>query len=138
MKSFIKTEEIRFRHCDYAGIVFYPRYFEMLNDLVEDFFAEVLERPFSKIHETNGIPTVQLQTRFSAPARIGDRITKKLNVRKIGSSSVVFKFSFTGAHDQEILSGEATLVNVRLATATEAMKSEPFDTKTIELLNQYV
>ena len=32
---------IRFRHCDAAGIVFYPRYFEMMNDLVEDWFAEL-------------------------------------------------------------------------------------------------
>ena len=26
---------VAFRHCDPAGIVFYPRYFEMINDFVE-------------------------------------------------------------------------------------------------------
>ncbi|MEG1266654.1 MAG: acyl-CoA thioesterase, partial [Myroides sp.] len=61
MNYFIKEEQIRFRHTDFAGIVFYPRFLEMLNDLVEDWFDEALDRPFSKIHETNGIPTVDLK-----------------------------------------------------------------------------
>ena len=29
---------IRFRHCDPAGIVFYPRFIEMAHSVVEDFF----------------------------------------------------------------------------------------------------
>ena len=61
---FTKQEKIRFKHVDYAGIVFYPRFLEMLNDLVEDWFEEALDRPFSKIHETNGIPTVDLKVQF--------------------------------------------------------------------------
>ena len=32
---FTKQEKIKFKHVDYAGIVFYPRFLEMLNDLVE-------------------------------------------------------------------------------------------------------
>ena len=31
---------IEFNHCDPAGIVFYPRYFEMTNSVVENFFAD--------------------------------------------------------------------------------------------------
>ena len=42
-QPFIKTEKIRFKHVDYAGIVFYPRFLEMLNDLVEDWFEEVIK-----------------------------------------------------------------------------------------------
>ena len=47
---FTKQEKVRFKHVDYAGIVFYPRFLEMLNDLVEDWFEEAFDRPFSKIH----------------------------------------------------------------------------------------
>ena len=77
-KTFTKQEKIRFKHIDYAGIVFYPRFLEMLNDLVEDWFEEALERPFSKMHETNGIPTVDFKVQFKNAARIGETLTKKL------------------------------------------------------------
>lgn len=33
--------QIEFNHCDPAGIVFYPRYFEMVNSVIENFFADV-------------------------------------------------------------------------------------------------
>jgi len=77
-QPFIKTEKIRFKHVDYAGIVFYPRFLEMLNDLVEDWFEEALHRPFSEIHETNGIPTVDLKVQFKNAARLGQVLQKKL------------------------------------------------------------
>ena len=35
---FVSQVEVRFRHFDPAGIVFYPRYFEMINDFVEEWF----------------------------------------------------------------------------------------------------
>ena len=87
-QPFTKTEKIRFKHVDYAGIVFYPRFLEMLNDLVEDWFEEALDRPFSKIHETNGIPTVDLKVQFKKAARIGETLTKSLWVTHLGSASV--------------------------------------------------
>ena len=63
-QPFITTEKVRFQHVDYAGIVFYPRFLEMLNCLVEDWFAEALDRPFHQMHQTNGIPTVDLKIQF--------------------------------------------------------------------------
>ena len=41
--AFTKKEKVRFQHVDYAGIVFYPRFLEMLNNLVEDFYEEALD-----------------------------------------------------------------------------------------------
>src|SRR5690606_1116664 len=112
MKQFTRTETVRFKHVDYAGIVFYPRFLEMLNDLIEDWFEE-LGRPFSKIHETNGIPTVDLKVQFKQPARIGDVLEKKLWVAHLGASSVCCRFRF-GNGGNPCLEGEVTLVNVAL------------------------
>ena len=42
--SFTTTRKVRFEHCDPAGIVFYPRYFEMINGTVEDWFEEDLAK----------------------------------------------------------------------------------------------
>lgn len=123
---FKKTEAVRFRHTDFAGIVFYPRFLEMLNDLVEDWFAEALDRPFSKIHETNGIPTVDLKVQFRKAARIGDVLEKQLWVLRCGGSSVTIGFRFAHTDGATCLEGEATLVNVGLNEARNGIASVAF------------
>ena len=126
-KTFTKQEKIRFKHIDYAGIVFYPRFLEMLNDLVEDWFEEALERPFSKMHETNGIPTVDLKVQFKNAARLGEILTKKLWVKELKSSSVVCSFQFTNEQDKTVLEGEVTLVNVKIQEDRNSIKADPFN-----------
>ena len=126
-QPFIKQEKIRFKHIDYAGIVFYPRFLEMLNDIVEDWFEEALDRPFSKMHETNGIPTVDLKVQFKNAARIGEVISKKLWVAELKSSSIVCGFQFTNQEDKTVLEGEVTLVNVKIQEDRQSIKAEPFN-----------
>ena len=57
--AFTTQRKVRFQHCDPAGIVFYPRYFEMINSVVEDWFEEVLQHDFNKLHVESGtgVPT---------------------------------------------------------------------------------
>ena len=126
MSYFTKQEKIKFKHIDYAGIVFYPRFLEMVNDLVEDWFEEALDRPFSKMHETNGIPTVDLKVQFKAPARLGEILTKKLWVKELRNSSVLCGFQFVKDNNTTVLEGEVTLVNVKIAEDRNEIKSEAF------------
>ncbi|MFD1807906.1 hypothetical protein ACFSHQ_06310 [Gemmobacter lanyuensis] len=37
--------QIEFNHCDPAGIVFYPRYFEMTNSVIENFLPRCCTIP---------------------------------------------------------------------------------------------
>ena len=126
MKYFIKTEKIRFQHIDFAGIVFYPRFLEMLNGLVEDWFEEALDRPFSRMHETNGIPTVDLKVQFKKAARLGEVIIKELWVKELRSSSLLCAFLFKNQQGEIILEGEVTLVNVKIAEDRKTISSEAF------------
>jgi 4-hydroxybenzoyl-CoA thioesterase len=123
---FTKQEKLKFKHIDYAGIVFYPRFLEMLNDLVEDWFEEALDRPFSKMHETNGIPTVDLKIQFKNPARLGEVLTKKLWVIELRNSSILCRFQFVNEKDVTVLEGDVTLVNVKIAEDREKIKAEGF------------
>src|SRR5690606_6275794 len=138
MSYFIKEEQIRFRHTDFAGIVFYPRFLELLNDLVEDWFDEALDRPFSKIHETNGIPTVDSRVQFKNAARIGEILTKKLWVKELKSSSVVCSFQFINQQDKTVLEGEVTLVNVAIAEDRKTIKSEAFNEEVRNKINKFI
>lgn len=134
---FTKQEKIRFKHIDYAGIVFYPRFLEMLNDIVEDWFEEALDRPFSKMHETNGIPTVDLKVQFKNAARIGETLSKKLWVAELKSSSIVCGFQFTNQEDKTVLEGEVTLVNVKIQEDRQSIKAEPFNEEMKEKIKIY-
>ena len=82
--------QIEFNHCDPAGIVFYPRYFEMVNSVIENFFADVVGRPFASMHfgADNGVPTVAMEAVFQRPSRLGDKVRFTLRVEKVGGSSV--------------------------------------------------
>lgn len=81
---------VRFADCDPAGIVFYPRYLEIFNNLVEDWFAEELHFSFPDIINTHGwgLPTVHLEVDFVAPSRFGEVLSATLSVRKIGTTSL--------------------------------------------------
>lgn len=86
--AFVYSQEIKFRHCDPAGIVFYPRFFEMMNDTVEAFFKEVLHFPFAQMHKTSGVPTARIEAQFQAPSRLGDLLEITLTCLRVGRSSL--------------------------------------------------
>ncbi len=95
---FEREQLMRFGHCDPAGIVFYPRYFEMLNELVEDWFAQGLGLSFEQLigQRRLGMPTAQLETRFKRISRQGDRLCQRLRLTRLGGSSLTLAVSFDG------------------------------------------
>ena len=136
--SFIKQEKVRFQHVDFAGIVFYPRYFEMLNGIVEDFYEEALELPFSEMHETGGIPTVDLMVQFKKPARLGEVLTKYLWINRIGSASMLCGFKFENELKEICIEGEVTLVNVTFLDNRNQIKAAPFSKEMKKKLEGYL
>ena len=80
---------MRFQHCDPAGIIFYPRYFEMLNATIEEWFATRLGLDFAEIHGPmrGGVPTAALRADFRAPSRLGETLDFALTPVRLGRSS---------------------------------------------------
>jgi len=81
---------VRFAHCDAAGWMFYPRAFELVNGIVEDWFANGLGYSFKTMHLQDGlgVPTVRVETEFLSAAQLGDMLDFELTVAAIGRSSV--------------------------------------------------
>lgn len=90
MTSFEVDFPIRFEHCDVAGIVFYPRYFLMFNQIVEDWFAGPLQTPWAALHfeEKRGTPLVDIRVHFQRPSRMGDVLRLSMQVLKLGRSAI--------------------------------------------------
>jgi 4-hydroxybenzoyl-CoA thioesterase len=123
-----------FQHCDPAGIVFYPRYFEMINAVVETFFRAALDWPFATMHGTErvGVPMGRIAADFHAASRLGDWLDWRLHVTRLGRSSADVEIT---AHcgDTPRLTATGTLVLVDL----DAMKSRPWPAARREALNRY-
>lgn len=81
------TALVRFAHVDAAGTVFYPRYFEILNGAVEDWFAHMGCDFRHMITEGQmGTPIVKLEAEFAAPSMLGDSLAIQFNVHRLGKS----------------------------------------------------
>ncbi len=70
-------------------MVFFPQYFVMLNNLVEDWFTQGLGIHYATLIGTRriGLPTVSLQSEFVAPSRMGEPLDFELQVTRIGQKS---------------------------------------------------
>jgi 4-hydroxybenzoyl-CoA thioesterase len=88
--AFRREQPVRFGHCDPAGIVFYPQYFVMCNELVEDWFDRGLGLPYAPfiLQRRLGLPTVRLECDFTAVSRFGDTLVQTLRVHRVGRTSL--------------------------------------------------
>ena len=92
-ETFVREKRVRFHHCDPAGIVFYPQYFVMVHELMEDWFTEALGEDYAALvrEKGRGMPAVKVEAEFLAPNPLGDVITFELAVAKLGASSVTVR-----------------------------------------------
>lgn len=97
MASFQREIQIKFGHCDPAGWVFYPRYFEMISDFVEDWFEDGLKASAPGLMHHKGIltPSVHFTVDFPKPVRYGDRLTFGLWTMRIGRTSCELRIEGT-------------------------------------------
>jgi 4-hydroxybenzoyl-CoA thioesterase len=133
-KVFESPKPLRFHHCDPAGIVFYPEYFVLFNELVEDWFNEGLGIDFASYHmdQRLGVPAVHVDCDFIKPSAIGEMLHLRLGVKKIGRSSLTL--CIEGWVDEEVRA-RSTLIVVQASLDTR--KSVPFSPELRENLARY-
>ncbi len=88
--AFTRSVPIRFSHCDPAGIVYFPHYFDMFNGLIEDWYTQELKHNYAELimGRRYGFPFVHIECDFKIPSRIGEVIALTLLVERIGRSSL--------------------------------------------------
>lgn len=113
---FVYRQKVLFQHCDPAGIVFYPRYMEMMNATVEEWFESRLKHSFAKMHGAMqaGVPTAELRVTFSAPSRLGDMLAISLSLRRLGRTSAGMEF-VAECNGEVRLTMQSTLVFISFA-----------------------
>ena len=137
MAVFKSDTLIRFGHTDPAGIVFYPRYFEMINNTVEDWFTEALNSSFADLvlKEKRGLPTVRTECEFLKPSRLGDVLTFELTAERIGASSVTVNISAVCDGEERL---RARTVLVYADYSTPAMRAVRIPSDMRERMSRYL
>ncbi len=126
MPAFISRQKILFQHCDPARIVFFPRYFELLNQVVEEWFEEGIGVSFADMHmkREEGIPTLKVEAMFMAPSRLGDVLEFTLKVIQIGNTSATLLVKATCNGELRL---EMKQVIVHISNVTGKSRAWPDD-----------
>ena len=89
---FRREKRVRFHHCDPAGIVFYPQYFVLFHELMEDWFTEGLGEDYAAfVRGGHGLPAVKVECEFLAPNPVGDVIAFELSLARLGKCSTTMR-----------------------------------------------
>jgi 4-hydroxybenzoyl-CoA thioesterase len=88
--AFTRSVAIRFSHCDPAGIVYFPHYFDMFNGVIEDWYTHEIGYDYAElvIGTHYGFPFVHIECDFMIPSRMGECLDLTLLVDRIGRSSL--------------------------------------------------
>ncbi|GAA0595765.1 thioesterase family protein [Streptomyces crystallinus] len=102
--GFTQRKRVFFHHCDPAGIVFYPQYLLLVNEVLQDWFETGLHVGYAGLFAERriGIPTVRLECDFLAPSRLGDPLDITLTVQRIGKSSFELRYECAGPGGQDV------------------------------------
>jgi len=117
--AFSRARRIRFSDCDPAGIVFYPQYFILFNDLLEEWIDSTWDGGFVDliVQRRFGVPTVRLDAEFKSISRMGDDVILTLGVTHVGQRSFDLALDCQGAADGGLrMSARQTLVTTSLET----------------------
>jgi 4-hydroxybenzoyl-CoA thioesterase len=119
---------IEWGDCDPAGIVYYPRYFEMFDHSTTMLISKasgVTKYELLKKYDMAGYPMVDTRAKFMIPTRFGDTVTIESAFTKVGNSS--FDVHHTISKDGKVcLEGFETRVWVGKDPADPAkIKSQP-------------
>ncbi len=106
---------VRFTHTDPAGYVFFPRYFEMIQAVIEEWFTNALGIRYAEfvLSRRLGTPTAQTQCTFVAPCLLGEQLALTAYVEQLGTSSIRLRFVGT-VEGERRLEAVSTIVVVGL------------------------
>ena len=119
--KFSRTHRIRFAECDPAGIVFYPQYFVMFNNLLESWIDTLLPDGFAGYigRQRLGLPTAKLEADFRAISRMGDDVMLSLEVVHLGDKSLTLALACSGTNGDPRM----TVTQVLVATSLETHRA---------------
>ena len=91
--------------CDPAGIVYFPRFFELFHEAMETWFSDHLGTPYRDVivGRKIGFPSVHTEADFAAPSAFGETLLVELRVEKLGRTSITLAYRVLDALHPELV-----------------------------------
>ncbi len=113
--AYKSTWKVSFGEVDYAGILYYPNFFDYFQRTEEAFMEHIgMPYPYLIGELKIGFPIVHVESDFKNPVRYGDVFDVNIDVTKLGNSSVTFGF--------RVFKGQQLCATATIAHVTIDMK----------------
>jgi 4-hydroxybenzoyl-CoA thioesterase len=117
MKVFCYSTYIGLRHSDAAGVMFFPRYFELAHECWEALLVK-LSCPVSEMILQGGtpMPIVNASAKYTKPFWLGEELFLELRVQNFSSKSVELQCFFKDSDG--LTRAEVSLTSVAVSRQT--------------------
>ena len=137
MLSNIRTTRIEWGDCDPAGIVFYPRYFEIFDTsttMLVERATGMKKIEYLKAYDLAGHPVVETRARFRIPTRFGDEVEIETKLVSCGRSSFKLEHRLTLAGALAVEGSETRVWVGRDPSDPARMRSQPIPAEVVAQL----
>jgi len=135
-KVFVQHRRLSWGEADPAGTIYAPRAIDIAIQAIEALWVDALGLTFQELHgqHKRGTPWVHTSCEFSAPLRAGERFELRIQLEKIGATSMTWR-------GEAIRPDGATLFKTKLVSVmidTTSGESRPIPRQIREALQPYL
>ena len=135
----VRTTRIEWCDCDPAGIIFYPRYFEIFDTGTTALFERALgmsKIAYLKAYDFAGHPVVETRARFRQPTRFGDDISIETTLVECGESTFKLEHRVSKGGTLAVEGFETRVWVKRAAGTPRRMQPQPIPAEVVSRLTQ--
>jgi 4-hydroxybenzoyl-CoA thioesterase len=135
----VRTTRIEWCDCDPAGIIFYPRYFEIFDTSTTALIERVLgmnKFAYLKAYDFAGHPVVETRGRFRQPTRFGDDISIETKLVECGESTLKLEHRISKGGALAVEGFETRVWAKRDAGDPGRIKKQPIPAEVVARLKQ--
>ena len=139
MLTSIRNTRIEWHHCDPAGIIFYPRYFEIFDTSTTVLIERALgmnKIEYLKAYAFAGHPVVETRARFRLPTRYGDEVEIETALVACGRSSFKLEHRLSKAGTLAAEGAETRVWVARQADDPKKLKAQPIPPEVLARFNR--
>jgi 4-hydroxybenzoyl-CoA thioesterase len=128
MLTNVRNTRIEWCDCDPAGIIFYPRYFEIFDTSTTVLIEHALgvnKIDYLRAYDFIGYPLVEARARFRLPTRFGDEVAIETALVECGRSSFKIEHRLSKAGALMAEGFETRVWAVRHPDDPKRIKSQP-------------
>ena len=134
-----RSTRIEWCDCDPAGIIFYPRYFEIFDTSTTVLVERALgmnKIEYLKAYAFAGHPVVETRARFRLPTRYGDEVEIETTLVACGRSSFKLEHRLSKAGTLAAEGAETRVWVARQANDPKKLKARPIPPEVLARFNR--